>query len=107
MNENNFEKMKEMAMSNFANVAAIAPAIMPGVRWSDLTDVTCQCGGNQFIAASAIKLASPLQSKKNMPTLVQLPVGFMCTSCNMVNNFDKAVMEKIMPVQRQSKMREE
>jgi len=94
---NNFNQMKQMAMKNFSNVSSIAPGVMPGVKWDDMLDVTCECGGNQFVACSAVKFASPLQAKANIPTLVQLPVGFQCAKCGMVNSFNKEIMEKVMP----------
>ena len=98
MSRNTFEQMKQRAIQNFANVSSVAPGILPGVKWNALKSVKCNCGAEQFHQTSAIKLASPLQTTKNIPTLVQLPVGFQCAACGNVNDFDTEVMEKLMPI---------
>ena len=97
MKSSNFNEMKKRAMQNFRNVSAVAAGILPGVKWTDLADIACKCGKTQFTQSCGIKLASPLQSTKSIPTVVQLPVGFMCTSCNAVNDFDEETMKKVMP----------
>ena len=65
----------------------ISTALIPGVALDDLKPLECKCGGKTFMTAIQLFYASPIQSVKGMPTLVQHPLGFSCTECKDINNF--------------------
>lgn len=84
--DSRFNQMKKRAEALIAG--GIAPNILPGVTIKDLRDIACKCGGIIFSPAHTVKYASPLQTRNSTPTMVQLPMGFVCTSCGEVNNFE-------------------
>ena len=71
----------------------LSPAIHPGIGLDQLKKLTCVCGHDTFIACSHAYYASPLQSVNGLPTLVNLPQGFVCSSCGKQNEFDKKTIE--------------
>lgn len=71
----------------------LAPGIHPGIGLDSLKKLTCVCGHDTFIQCSNAYYASPLQSVSGMPTLVQLPQGFVCAGCGKKNEFDKKCIE--------------
>ena len=77
-----------MKQHPFPQGKQIAMALIPGVALDDLKPIECKCGSKTFINTILLYYASPLQSLKGMPTLVQHPVGFTCLQCKETNNFN-------------------
>lgn len=76
----------------FGKSPRIAPGVNPGVTVNQLKPLTCQCGEALFLHGSNVYYASPLQSATATPTLVQVPLGFICTGCGELNKFDTSVL---------------
>lgn len=87
-------KMHEL----FGGKPQIAPGVNPGVKVDDLKALKCKCGNALFLAASNIYYSSPLQSTSGGPTLVQVPLGYWCTTCDKVNDLDVADLPGMKPV---------
>jgi len=71
----------------------VAPGILPGIGLDQLKKLKCVCGNEVFIPCSGAYLASPLQSARGIPTLVQVPQGFVCSSCGKVNEYQQDIKE--------------
>jgi hypothetical protein len=93
MNPEKMNFMKKRAEALAAQ--GVAPNLIPGVKVGDLKDVKCMCGGEVFIPAHAVKVASPLQTRNGAPTMVQIPYGFMCHACGELNNFNPEGMPNV------------
>lgn len=70
-----------------------APGLHPGISVNQLKKLYCKCGKEHFIQAVNVYYASPLQTQTGMPMLVQVPQGFVCTTCGSFNDFRKDDME--------------
>ena len=79
---------KKSLQDVFGKQKQLAPGLHPGIGLDQLHKLQCKCGNETFVPCSNAYLASPLQSKSGLPTLVQLPQGFVCTSCGAQNSFD-------------------
>lgn len=82
----------------FGKKARIAPGVNPGVTVDQLKPLTCQCGERLFLHGSEVYYASPIQSATGTPTLVQVPLGFICTGCGELNKFDTSQLPMMAPV---------
>jgi hypothetical protein len=82
----------------FGGKPQIAPGVNPGVTVDQLKPLTCQCGETLFLHGSNVYYASPLQSATATPTLVQVPLGFICTGCGELNKFDTSELPMMAPV---------
>ena len=71
----------------------IAPGVHPGIGLDQLKQLKCTCGSHLFIPCSHAYYASPFQSVTAMPTLVQVPQGFICSGCGKQNNFGKEAIQ--------------
>jgi len=74
--------------SLFGGKPQIAPGVNPGVTVDQLKPLLCKCGNALFLQASNVYYASPLQAVSGGPTLVQVPLGFYCSTCEKINEFD-------------------
>lgn len=72
----------------FGGKPQIAPGVHPGITVDQLKPLLCKCKNALFLQASNVHFASPLQATSGGPTLVQVPLGFYCTSCEKLNDFD-------------------
>ena len=87
-------KERKKKMNSFAKrpriaQQPIAPGILPGVTIDSLKDVTCMfCNEKVFLQAASLKIASPLQTQTSLPSVVAVPLGFMCAQCGQINPFD-------------------
>lgn len=66
----------------------LAPGLHPGIGLNQLKKLKCECGSETFTPCAMAYLASPLQAVSGLPTLVQIPQGFICTSCGKLNAFE-------------------
>ena len=89
-NHSNFNEMKRRSAGMVSQqMNSIAPNLLPGVTVDALTELKCNnCQGETFYPVHTVRLASPLQSRNSMPTLVQFPLGFACATCDKINPFD-------------------
>jgi hypothetical protein len=86
-------------MNNQRGIPVLAQGLLPGVKANDLKNVTCKnCGveGNgNFIKVLTLRYASTLQTTVGRGILVDFPVGYACTKCGKLNEFDiKGVTDK-------------
>jgi hypothetical protein len=89
-NHSNFNEMKKRSAGMVSQqMQSIAPNLLPGVTVDALIELKCNnCQGETFYPVHTVRLASPLQSRNSMPTLVQFPLGFACFTCDKINPFD-------------------
>jgi hypothetical protein len=89
-NHSNFNEMKKRSAGMVSQqMQSIAPNLLPGVTVDSLIELKCNnCQGETFYPVHTVRLASPLQSRNSMPTLVQFPLGFACATCDKINPFD-------------------
>jgi hypothetical protein len=89
-NHSNFNEMKKRSAGMVSQqMQSIAPNLLPGVTVDALVELKCNnCQGETFYPVHTVRLASPLQSRNSMPTLVQFPLGFACATCDKINPFD-------------------
>lgn len=59
------------------------------IQVNDLPQILCDCGEQVFAQAIVLRFASRLVSATGQPTVVQVPYGWVCTSCGMANNFER------------------
>jgi len=95
-NHSNFNEMKKRSAGMVSQqMQSIAPNLLPGVTVDSLVELRCNnCQGETFYPVHTVRLASPLQSRNSMPTLVQFPLGFACATCDKINPFDNPADKK-------------
>ena len=81
----------------FEGKPKIAPGVLPGITVDQLKPLLCKCGNALFLQGSNVHFASPLQAVSGGPTLVQVPLGFYCTACEKLNDFDTADIPTFSP----------
>lgn len=79
--------LQNKAKSKLFKGPQIAPGVYPGVKWEDLEPISCKCGGDVFLIASRLALASHLQATSGQQTIVQHVVGYACVVCHQINNY--------------------
>ena len=65
---------------------SFAPGLLPGVGPDQLETAVCSnCGGESFLRISKVLIANRFQTAFGTNHLVEVPLGFTCSSCGMLN----------------------
>jgi len=60
-----------------------------------LHEAKCVCGETNFVPVFKVRVANRFQSPSGQPMLMQIPNGFLCASCGLINNYDKDTQKQI------------
>jgi len=61
------------------------------VNINNLPIIKCQCGCDVFLPAFKVRYASPLVTGQSSHTMVQVPAGYICTSCGLLNSLEAPI----------------
>ena len=54
---------------------------------NQLPQIECNCGNATFVMGMGLRYANRLVSANGQPTVVQVPLGWVCTNCGAPNDF--------------------
>ena len=78
--------MNKNGRSNRGNIGLVPPQ-RQNVDLTALPQIECKCGGRMFSMGMELRYASRLVSNNGQPTVVQVPAGWICSTCGKANDF--------------------